>query len=76
MLISLVMSSKNPDIEELGERWNEFQIEDEEKGVLFDESEVLHDEVDARWCLVGRLLSERPADFEVVRNVMAAPATW
>lgn len=76
MLISLVMSSKNPDIEELGERWNEFQIEDEEKGVLFDESEVLHDEVDARWCLVGRLLSERPADFEVVRNVMAAPAAW
>lgn len=66
------MASSSYSIEDLGERWDEFQIEEEEGGVLFDESEVLKDEVDARWCLVGRLLSDRPVDFDALRNVMAS----
>lgn len=66
------MASSSQSIEELGAQWNDLHIEDEEQGVLFDESEGSQDEVDARWCLVGRLLSDRPADFEAVRNVMAA----
>lgn len=69
-IVSLASSSNN--IDELGKQWNDLQIKDEEEGVLFDESEGICDEGDACWCLVGKLLSERPADFEAVRNVMAA----
>lgn len=44
----------------------------EEGGVLCEESKVLKDKVDAKWCLVGRLLSDRPTDFDALSNVMAA----
>lgn len=57
-------------MDELGDKWAEFQIEDEEEGILFEETERLDDEVDARWCLVGKLLSDRPADFDALRNMM------
>lgn len=66
------MASTGINVEDLGEKWNEFHIEEEDGGVLFDETEVLRDEVDARWCLVGRVLSDRPVDFDALRNVMAA----
>lgn len=66
------MTSSSHNIEDLGERWDEFHIEDEDNGVLFEESKVLKDEVDAKWCLVGRLLSNRPTDFKAMRNVMAS----
>ncbi|KAK1387906.1 hypothetical protein POM88_016084 [Heracleum sosnowskyi] len=50
------MASSSQNIDELGECWNGLQIEDEEQGVLFDESEGLQDEVDARWCLVDTIV--------------------
>lgn len=65
------MASSSKGVEELEGRWSEFHIEEEENGILFDESEELHDEVDTQWCLIGKLLSDRPVDFEAVRNVMA-----
>lgn len=65
------MASSSHSMKELEDILNEIQLEDKEEGIMFDDSEGLRDEVDARWCLVGRLLSERPADFEAVRNVMA-----
>lgn len=39
--------------------------------MLYDTVEEFKDEIDVRWCLVGKLLSDRPADFDVVRNMMA-----
>lgn len=66
------MESHNQRMEDLGKQWDDFHIEDEEKGISFEDTEDLQDEIDARWCLVGKLLSDRLADFEAVRNVMAA----
>ncbi|KAK1401431.1 hypothetical protein POM88_001036 [Heracleum sosnowskyi] len=37
-------------MEDLERQWDNLQIEDEEQGILFEESEVLQDEVDARFC--------------------------
>lgn len=65
------MESSSQGMEELGRQWNNLQIEDGKQGILFEESEALHDEIDVLWCLVGRLLSDKPADFEGVKNVMA-----
>ncbi|KAK1386330.1 hypothetical protein POM88_024065 [Heracleum sosnowskyi] len=42
------MASSSQNIEDPGERWNEFHIEEEEGGVLFDETEVLKDEAPDR----------------------------
>ncbi|XP_060971235.1 uncharacterized protein LOC133037758 [Cannabis sativa] len=66
------MASSSRDAEELEVRWDDLQIDEEEGGVLFDNPSELEDEVDARWCLVGRLLTNRVSDFDTVRNVMAS----
>ncbi|KAM6542132.1 hypothetical protein CsatB_006579 [Cannabis sativa] len=66
------MASSSRDVEELEVRWDDLQIDEEEGGVLFDNPSELEDEVDARWCLVGRLLTDRVSDFDTVRNVMAS----
>ncbi|KAM6561714.1 hypothetical protein CsatA_030953 [Cannabis sativa] len=67
------MASSSRTMEDLGHQWADLQVEDEnEVGLLFDQEEVLVDEFDGRWCLVGKLLSDRPADFDSLRNVMAS----
>ncbi|KAK1375887.1 hypothetical protein POM88_032080 [Heracleum sosnowskyi] len=48
------MASSSRSIDDLGDKWEEFHIEDEEGGVLFDESEVLNDDIDTQWCLVEK----------------------
>ena len=40
--------------------------------MVLDEIWKGEDEVDACRCLGGRFLSDRPADFEALRNVMAS----
>lgn len=56
------MASSSNSMKDLEERWNNIQIEDEEEGILFEESEGICDEVDARWCLVGRLFLQHSVE--------------
>ncbi|KAM6553201.1 hypothetical protein CsatB_013963 [Cannabis sativa] len=60
-------------MEDLGNRWADLNVDDEEDaGFMFDQVEGLMDDFDARWCLVGRLLSDKLIDFDSVRNVMGS----
>lgn len=67
------MTSSRSTMEELEGRYAEIRLEEEEEGgVVYENVEDVTDEIDVRWCLVGKLLSDRPVDFEVLRNMMAA----
>ncbi|XP_030485436.2 uncharacterized protein LOC115702118 [Cannabis sativa] len=67
------MASSSHAVDDLGVQWADLQVEDEEGGgLLFDQEESLVDDFDGRWCLVGKLLADRPADFDSLRNVMAS----
>lgn len=67
------MASGSPVWEELNERYADLRIEDEEDGgLIYDKNEEHLDEIDIRWYLVGKLLTERPADFDAMKNVMAS----
>ncbi|XP_062112483.1 uncharacterized protein LOC133823643 [Humulus lupulus] len=60
-------------MDSLGARWDELQIGDEnERGLAFDGFVDNDDDIDTRWCLVGRLLYERSTDYDSFRNVMAS----
>ncbi|EEF44125.1 conserved hypothetical protein [Ricinus communis] len=50
-----------------------FSIADEEEGGLVLEGEVLEvEQVDYRWCLVGRVLTDKQVDFTAMKNMMAS----
>ena len=67
------MASGTSGSEELKKHWEHLRIAEEENQCLrIDEQGKVEDELDTRWVLVGRLLSDRTVDFEALRNVMAA----
>lgn len=67
------MASGSSLFEELEERYVGLRFEDKEDGgLLYDKIEDTSVEIDVRWCLVGKLLSERPTDFDAMKNVMTS----
>ncbi|XP_062094341.1 uncharacterized protein LOC133800401 [Humulus lupulus] len=69
------MASSSNVVEDLEASWGGLQIaEEEEQGLFFQETPDVEDEdgIDARWCLVGKLLGDRVADFDTLRNVLAS----
>lgn len=58
----------------LTERWADITLEDEDDGgLVFEDAAptVGEDETDMRWCLVGRLMTDRPVDGETFKHRMA-----
>ncbi|KAM6543561.1 hypothetical protein CsatB_008008 [Cannabis sativa] len=67
------MASSSYVMGDLAEQYENFQIDDEEEGVLI-EGEADGDEqtFDDRWCLVGKFLTGRSIDFDAMRHLMAS----
>ncbi|KAK6141663.1 hypothetical protein DH2020_024605 [Rehmannia glutinosa] len=64
------MSDKDISIDDLCSR---MQLEEEEEGGLLIEGPELEEQSqDLRWCLVGRLLSERQVNFMAMKNTLAS----
>lgn len=55
------------------EAFAKIQIEEEEQGGLSYENETEElSEIDTRWCLVGRFLTDSPIDFQAMQHKMAS----
>lgn len=60
-------------MQEMEEQFAMVTIEDEEQGgILYVENEEVTSEIDLRWCLVGRFLTESPIDFKAMQHKMAS----
>ena len=67
------MASNTVDVDELGAKWDEMQIEDEEdSGIPFDGSMGTQAGEFTRLCLIGKLLSERIHDFDALKIALAS----
>uniref|UniRef100_A0A803PLX8 Zinc knuckle CX2CX4HX4C domain-containing protein n=1 Tax=Cannabis sativa TaxID=3483 RepID=A0A803PLX8_CANSA len=66
------MESGNQSDPNIAEQYANFRIEDEEEDSLIyaGENDDLA-EIDDRWCLVGRFLTNRSVDFQAMQNKMA-----
>lgn len=68
-----VMESDRQDTDVLLPHWSDVNLGVEEvPGLDLHGHGTDDDEFDLRWCLVGRLLSDKKVDFEAFRQVMAA----
>lgn len=51
-------------IQEMEASFARFKLDDEEEGgISYEENTEELSEIDVRWCLVGRFLTESPIDF-------------
>uniref|UniRef100_A0A803NVH1 DUF4283 domain-containing protein n=1 Tax=Cannabis sativa TaxID=3483 RepID=A0A803NVH1_CANSA len=67
------MASSSQHEEDLVDRYAQIQLEEEEGGVLIaDEQEKETQAFDDRWCLVGKFLTGRTIDFDVMRHMLAS----
>lgn len=59
-------------MDDLVDQYAAISLEEEEAGGLsYEAEEVVHGGIDARWCLVGRFLSDRSIDFEKMQHALA-----
>uniref|UniRef100_A0A803PKP9 CCHC-type domain-containing protein n=1 Tax=Cannabis sativa TaxID=3483 RepID=A0A803PKP9_CANSA len=66
------MSSRQPQIHDLTENYSSFTVDDDdEEGLLFEVGEDGLAEIDDRWLLVGRFLTNRSIDFQAMQNKIA-----
>uniref|UniRef100_A0A803PA88 DUF4283 domain-containing protein n=1 Tax=Cannabis sativa TaxID=3483 RepID=A0A803PA88_CANSA len=67
------MSNRQPQFQNLTENYASFSIEDDdEEGLLFEAGEDGLAEIDDRWLLVGRFLTNRSIDFQAMQNKIAS----
>lgn len=70
--LRLIMSGVNI-MEKLADQYSAISFEEEEScGISYEAEGSIEGGIDARWCLVGRFLSERVIDFEKMQHSMAA----
>ena len=67
------MTGRGNFIQEMEESFAKFNMEEEEQGGISyeDETEDLC-EIDLRWCLVGRFLTDSAIDFQAMQHKMAS----
>lgn len=67
------MDRNKSHIQEMEEAFVRIQIEEKEQGWLCceNEAEELSD-IDTRWCLLGRFLTDSPIDFQAMQHKMAS----
>ena len=62
-------------MQELGDAWTNFQLDEEESGGLEVSSEEVGEAIsegtDMRYALIGRFLTDRPINFVAMKNTMA-----
>lgn len=68
------MADQQKIVREMEESFAKIQIEDEEEGGIMYEgiTEEVLSEIDVRWCLVGRFLTDLPIDFQAMQHKMAS----
>lgn len=67
------MARQNNSLQDMEESFAMISLEDEEQGGLMYEGETEDlGEIDTRWCLVGRFLTESPIDFQAMQHKMAS----
>ncbi|KAM6550863.1 hypothetical protein CsatB_000671 [Cannabis sativa] len=66
------MASGSWNMKALEEEVMRVQVAEEEEDEVAIEERDEDDGIDARWCLVGRFLSDRDFDFETMQNVLAS----
>ncbi|XP_030502803.2 uncharacterized protein LOC115717973 [Cannabis sativa] len=65
------MATNSWDMKGIEEEILRVQVAEEEEDVAIEGGEE-DDGIDARWCVVGRFLSDRDVDFETMQNVLAS----
>lgn len=71
--VSVVTTNVAPS-SSLADRWADITIDnDEDGGLSFEGTEtlVVKEEMDSHWCLVDRLISDRPVDGKIIKHRMA-----
>lgn len=67
------MGSAEKSLQDMEESFAMISIEDEELGgLVYDGNEEDLNEIDMRWCLVGRFLTESSIDFQAMQHKMAS----
>lgn len=68
------MANPNNTLQEMEESFASIRLEDEDEGGLMYEGGTteIDSEIDVRWCLVGRILTDSPIDFQVMQHKMAS----
>ncbi|XP_074323639.1 uncharacterized protein LOC141660543 [Apium graveolens] len=68
------MATHNNALKEMEESFASIRLEDEEEGGLMyaGDSTEISSEIDVRWCLVGRFLTDSPIDFKAMQHKMAS----
>lgn len=70
---SSIMTGQRNTWSEMEKGFAMLSLEDEEQGGLMYEGDTEDlSEIDTRWCLVGRFLTESPIDFQAMQHKMAS----
>lgn len=67
------MADNSKAFQDMEESFARFKMDDEEEGgISYEEDTEKLSEIDVRWCLVGRFLTDSPIDFQAMQHRMAA----
>lgn len=67
------MATRRNPVEEMEDSFARIRLEEEEEGRLeYGGMAKETSEIDTRWCLVGRFLTESTIDFQAMRHKMAS----
>lgn len=67
------MAGQRSAIQEMEENFSMIRIEDEELGGLsYEVHEEMLSEIDTRWCLVDRFLTDSSIDFQAMQHKMTS----
>ncbi|XP_074352931.1 uncharacterized protein LOC141692091 [Apium graveolens] len=67
------MARQERAISEMEESFAKFSMEDEDHGgISYEEDSTIHSEIDTKWCLVGKFLTDSSIDFHAMQHKMAS----
>lgn len=67
------MANSSDPVQQMEDDFARIRLEDEEDGgLMYEENQEDLSEIDTRWCLVGRFLTESTIDFQAMQNKMAS----
>ncbi|XP_074352285.1 uncharacterized protein LOC141691445 [Apium graveolens] len=67
------MATKKDNLKAMEESFAMISLEEEEQGgITYEENAEDLSEIDMRWCLVGRFLTDSPIDFQAMQHKMAS----
>lgn len=67
------MTDSSKAFQDMEESFARFKMDEEQEGgISYEEHTEDLSEIDVRWCLIGRFLTESPIDFQAMQHRMAA----